>query len=469
MKSRRRSFIGAAGLTAGAAWVGVRSGLPGLVFAADPPDEVLNPVEVSGPEAVPVMGRLPGSKRMYVLPSGAGEHHLIGGFVMTRVSRPADTANVYELATFAGTSGAAMPRHLHRGSHCAFLVLGGEVELELSGQRWIMMRGDFANIPPGAPHAWTMRSDRSKIGLFSMNDRVGNALLAMGKPHDNAEPPASAASAILPGALAAAADNGDFQTVPQAPPGQTRRVSNLVLPLTPVPYVLLDGGGERFGGNTFLAKNANTTGQFLFLMTEGGPSTGVPAHFHARHFENFFGMDGETLGWAHGKAVALNAGDYLQAPPRNLHGFKLTRPYNRFAAFLTPGIFENFFTGGRAGQNGVGGRASANAGVGPGRGLPGGAPGSGPGRGRGGGDIFRMLMMSNTGPDGYPLDVHGPTLPLPPQDPVWTAGVSRNEFAQRAQLLAHGLALCGSAGLSREITPELRKALALKPRAEDFV
>src|SRR5580658_2507100 len=102
MKSRRRSFIGAAGLTAGAAWVGVRSGLTGAAFGADAPDEVLNPVEVSGPEAVPVMGRLPGAKRMYVLPSGAGEHHLIGSLAMTRISRPADTANVYELATFAG-------------------------------------------------------------------------------------------------------------------------------------------------------------------------------------------------------------------------------------------------------------------------------------------------------------------------------------------------------------------------------
>ena len=73
------------------------------------------------------------------------------------------------------------------------------------------------------------------------------------------------------------------------------------------------------------------------------------AHFHARHFENFFGFDGETLGWAYGKAVPLRTGDYFQAPPRNLHGFRLNQDYNRFAAFLTPGIFENFFVsmGGR--------------------------------------------------------------------------------------------------------------------------
>jgi acetyl esterase/lipase len=110
--------------------------------------------------------------------------------------------------------------------------------------------------------------------------------------------------------------------------------------------VLADGGGEQFGGNTFLARNANTTGQFLFIITEGGAGGGVGAHFHARHFENFLGLDGETLGWAHGKAVPLHMGDYFQAPPRNLHGFRLNQAYNRFAAFLTPGIFESFFTRG---------------------------------------------------------------------------------------------------------------------------
>ena len=134
------------------------------------------------------------------------------------------------------------------------------------------------------------------------------------------------------------------------------RVTNKQLPVTPGAYVLADGGGERFGGNTFLARNANTTGQFLFIITEGGPGGGVGAHFHARHFENFFALDGETLGWAYGKAVPLRTGDYFQAPPRNLHGFRLNQDYNRFAAFLTPGIFESFFVtmGGRGRGRGDG-------------------------------------------------------------------------------------------------------------------
>ncbi len=246
-------------------------------------------------------------------------------------------------------------------------------------------------------------------------------------------------------------------------------MTNLVLPGAPGPYVLADGGGERFGGNTFMARNANTTGQFLFIITEGGPGGGVGAHFHARHFENFFGLDGETLGWANGRAASLKAGDYFQAPPRHLHGFRLTQAYNRFAAFLTPGIFESFFTRGGNGQNGVGGgggRADAAAG---GR-AAGGRAGEGARArgGAGGADMFRTLQMSGRGPDGYPLDVHPAKLPLPAQDPVWTQGRQQDAVTERAALLAHAEAICG-VPIKREITPELQRAMLLKPKAEDFI
>jgi hypothetical protein len=36
-------------------------------------------------------------------------------------------------------------------------------------------------------------------------------------------------------------------------------------------------------------------------------------------------------------------------------------------------------------------------------------------------------------------------------------------------LLAHASAICGATTLSRDITPELRRALALKPRQTDFL
>jgi quercetin 2,3-dioxygenase len=438
------------------------------VLAQEPlagvPDEILNPVEVSGAEAEPVMGKLPGQKRMYVLPNDAGEYYRVGSHVMKRIARREDTGDVHELVTFTGNLGSTLPRHVHLSSHAAVLVMRGEIKVELSGDRWTMMRGDFANLPPGTPHAWTMKSDGAQLALFSMNHRVGAAFTAMGERQDGPKIPASTPHEIPAGALARAADAGDFQLAPAAASaGTVVRVTNKQLPLTPGAYVLADGGGERFGGNTFLARNANTTGQFLFIITEGGPGGGVGAHFHARHFENFFALDGETLGWAYGKAVPLRMGDYFQAPPRNLHGFRLNQEYKRFAAFLTPGIFESFFVRmggrGRGGADGRGDGPAAGRGDAAGRGrgaFAGGAP-----------DMFRALQMSGRGPDGYPLDVHPPTLPLPPQDPVWVKGAA-SALSDRAALLAHAQAICG-VPISREITPELRRALALKPRPEEFI
>ena len=385
---------------------------------------------------------------------------------MKRIARPADTGDVYELATFTGNTGASMPRHAHLSSHAAVLVMRGEIEFELGGDRWTMMRGDFANLPTGTAHAWIMRSEGAQIALFSMNDRVGAAFTAMGERQEGPQLPTGVPPEIPAAALARGAAAGDFQLAPAAASTATPvRVTNKQLPLTPGAYVLADGGGERFGGNTFLARNANTTGQFLFIITEGGPGGGVGAHFHARHFENFFGLDGETLGWAYGKAVPLRMGDYFQAPPRNLHGFRLNQEYNRFAAFLTPGIFENFFV--MMGSRGRGrGSGEGRAGGPEGRGGEDGARGRGVFAG-GAPDMFKALQMSGRGPDGYPLDVHAPKLPLPPQDPVWIKGAAA-ALSDRAALLAHAQAICG-VPISREITPELRRALALKPRPEDFI
>jgi hypothetical protein len=84
-------------------------------------------------------------------------------------------------------------------------------------------------------------------------------------------------------------------------------------------------------------------------------------------------------------------------------------------------------------------------------------------------DMFRMLQMSGRGPDGYPLDVHGPKLPLPPQDPLWQQGATGDTVEQRAQLLAHAMMNCGMGVQVKDFPPELLQALAHKPKAEGFV
>ena len=191
---------------------------------------------------------------------------------MTRVARPADTGGDHELATFAGRTGATMPRHAHRGSHAALLVMGGEVEVELDGRRWLhdarRLRQPAAGhaarlddeVGPGAARA--LHDERSGGRGVRRDGRAARRRLSRRRRRTHAIAGGKLALARLP-----AISSWRRETAPAPEPV---RVTNLVLPVTPGPYVLLDGGGERFGGNTFLAQNANTSGQFLFIITEGG-------------------------------------------------------------------------------------------------------------------------------------------------------------------------------------------------------
>ena len=369
---RRRDFLSLTGLAAGGGLIGATLGRPlAIAQQAGRRRARRHPESRRGERRRGRADHRPAARRAADVRAAAdsGEYHLVGGHVMTRMARPADTGGVYELATFTGRTGATMPRHVHRSSHAALLVTRGDVELELDGRTLAHDARRLRQHP--ARHAARLDDAVGSVAACALHDGRSR-----GQRHSSRWDRRSR-TATCPRRRAARSLPGGSWRMPRSPatsscargaaPPARARVTNLVLPSRPGAYVLLDGGGERFGGNTFLARNANTNGQFLFIITEGGPGGGVGAHFHARHFENFFALDGETLGWAYGKAVSLKAGDYFQAPPRNLHGFRLTQDYNRFAAFLTPGIFERFFTRGGAGQNGVGRQAHAAAGRGAGR------------------------------------------------------------------------------------------------------
>ena len=372
----RRRFLSIGAAAAGSSLIGFGAGHPfafgaGQQRGTDVPDVILNPVEVSGAEAVPIIGRLPGARRMYVLSAGQGEFVGVGGHVLHAHGAPYRHRECLRAADVHRTAGRG-----HASAHAP-----GEPRRAARARRRRRARTGrphLANAPrrlrqhPGRHAAWMGVEIRS----------IPAGALRLGRPRRRGVRGDGIAAGEQRGRTGCASRGSRRETrrrgfrrrLPTRAAGRSdagrARVESPAARRTG-PYVLLDGGGERFGGNTFLARNANTNGQFLFIITEGGPGGGVPAHFHARHFENFLGVDGETLGWAYGKAVPLKTGDYFQAPPRNLHGFRLNEAYNRFAAFLTPGIFEPFFTRGGEGRNGAGRQAP------PARGDAGGAPPAG--------------------------------------------------------------------------------------------
>ena len=220
---------------------------------------------------------------MYVLPDNAGEYHRVGSQVMKRIARREDTGDVHEFATFTGNTGAAMPRHAHLSSHAALLVMRGEIELEVTATldddarrfrqpaagtrmagRWIPTGPARAVLDESPGWGGVCRDGRSSGRGADPLERVrtdpGGALVRRPQP---------ATSSLRLRRL-------------RRRRGRSR--DQHMLPVTPGAYVLADGGGERFGGNTFLARNANTLGAFLFIITEGGPKAALGGVFHARHF-----------------------------------------------------------------------------------------------------------------------------------------------------------------------------------------
>jgi len=45
------------------------------------------------------------------------------------------------------------PRHYHSGNENAYFVLGGEGEITVGDDAYVVGQGDFIFIPPGVPHA----------------------------------------------------------------------------------------------------------------------------------------------------------------------------------------------------------------------------------------------------------------------------------------------------------------------------
>ncbi|MFE8596877.1 quercetin 2,3-dioxygenase [Archangium violaceum] len=69
----------------------------------------------------------------------------------------------------------------------------------------------------------------------------------------------------------------------------------------------------------------------------------IPAHFHEKHTETFFCLDGSMNMRVNGELLTLSPGDFVHAPARTIHAYQLESHYTRMVGLLTPGLFEPFF------------------------------------------------------------------------------------------------------------------------------
>jgi quercetin 2,3-dioxygenase len=309
-----------------------------------------NAPPVPPPDAQKIVpkGELPGALAPYFLRAGEGERYLVGGMVASLIARGVDTGELFEAAILTGGKNANLPSHTHARAHEALLVLDGEVELSLAGKSHLLIRGDYASVPPGTPHAFTMLGHRTQIISWTTGKEAGLVYKALGSPYAGYVQPPEVDPALSKALLEKARATADIQFVPQAArKGPAQRVRNGTVPDKNVPYVLASGEGQRLVAGdqlyTFLGDQKTSDGRFIVVMTEGPPGKMIPTHYHEKHTETFFCLDGGMTMRVNGETLALAPGDFVHAPARTLHAFQLNTPYTRFVGLLTPGLFESFF------------------------------------------------------------------------------------------------------------------------------
>ncbi|WP_249039672.1 quercetin 2,3-dioxygenase [Archangium gephyra] len=293
-------------------------------------------------------GKLPGKAVPYYIRNGEGERYLVGGLVADLVARGEDTQDLFETAVLTGGRDANLPLHTHARTHEALLVLDGEVELWLGKEHHLLIRGDFASIPEGTPHALKMRSHRTQLISWSTGKEMSPFYMALGQPYAGHVQPPEVNPELSGELLKKAEASADVRFERKAPGRSTpQRVSNGKLPDKKIPYVLASGEGERLVAGeqlfSFLGDQQTTGGRFLIVMTEGPAGEMIPAHFHEKHTETFFCLDGSMNMRVNGEQLTLAPGDFVHAPARTIHAYQLKSHYTRMVGLLTPGLFEPFF------------------------------------------------------------------------------------------------------------------------------
>jgi quercetin 2,3-dioxygenase len=299
-------------------------------------------------QAITPKAELPGKKIPFYTRSDGGDRYLVGGLVVNMMARAADTGDLFEWTVITGGKGALLPSHTHAQTHEAIMVLDGEVELWLANKHYRLIKGDFASVPPGTSHAFKMLSHHTQLVSMTNGNQMGALYRSLGKPYAAYVQPSDAVPVPDQGALRKAEREADvrFDGKPLAG-GNAERVSNAQLPTSAVPYVLAVGEGDHYtiGNELFgvLCDNATTNNKLLVVTTEGPTTQMIIRHYHLKHSEAFFCIDGQLRMLANQSTIDAYPGDLVSIPAGTIHAYQLMKPYTRFMGLLTPGIFELFF------------------------------------------------------------------------------------------------------------------------------
>jgi quercetin dioxygenase-like cupin family protein len=108
---------------------------------------------------------------------------------------------------------------------------------------------------------------------------------------------------------------------------------------TDAPIVLHAGEGELVGRS--VVKSARPELSLIEFTVE--PAGGVQPHFHKRHSDSFYVLEGELEFHVGDEVVHGSAGTYVLAPPRVVHYFKnVSNERAKLLNLHTPGGFVEY-------------------------------------------------------------------------------------------------------------------------------
>lgn len=295
-----------------------------------------------------LVNTLPDQKVPYLIRSGEGERYLFGKQLATVIANSKSTEGLLEIVSLSGGKGDTFPTHKHEETHEAIFVLRGKLEVTISEKSYLLTEGNYAYIPAGVFHSYVMRSHHTQFLSATSKGNVARFYSEIGTPYELFVHPPEGDAEPTNEQFAAAAEGSDMEfDFNRVANGEAVLVENDVIPEDVSPYVLETSEGDRQvienEVHAIMTTQANTNGEFICVISEGPKGNKIPEHYHEKHTEFFFIVDGQATLWANGEEVTVYPGDFLQVPANTKHSYRMDSHYTKFIGFLAPGLFEPFF------------------------------------------------------------------------------------------------------------------------------
>ncbi|MEH7117777.1 quercetin 2,3-dioxygenase [Neobacillus vireti] len=292
--------------------------------------------------------KLPDYKMPYMLKNGEGERYLFGRQLATIIANSMSTDHLVEMVILSGGKGDSFPLHKHLHSHEGIYVLHGRLEVVIADKKYLLTEGNYAYIPAGISHSYQMLSHRTQVLSFTSKGNVSKLYSIIGEPYEKFVHPPKAIQEPMIEKYKKASLSADIEFILDTEiPGSSQLVENGEVPEDLAPYVLETGEGIRLVTgdqlHTLMTTQANSKGEFIFVVSEGPKGEAIPEHYHEKHTEIFFCIEGQVTLWANGEELTLHPGDILHVPANTVHSYRMDSHYTKMIGILATGLFEAFF------------------------------------------------------------------------------------------------------------------------------